>query len=141
MNFVRSYLLLAATTLTFATYPRITEVSTEDGFQKEVVNKERVVVKLYANWCPACRKFATVFNKVASSGSFENKVNFVSINYDNIESIATFKDLIHKESIRTIPTLIYFKQGSALSDEIDFDAYTRTEAEVKLNINRVFDLE
>jgi len=75
---------------------------TEQNFQQQTKNKV-VLVDFWATWCAPCRMMAPVLNDVASDLSGNSKVGKV-----NIEQ---FQSLAQKFRVRSIPTLILFKNG------------------------------
>ena len=75
---------------------------TEQNFTQQTKNKV-VLVDFWATWCAPCRMMAPVLNDVASDLSGNSKVGKV-----NIEQ---FQSLAQKFKVRSIPTLILFKNG------------------------------
>ena len=75
---------------------------TEQNFQQQTKNKV-ILVDFWATWCAPCRMMAPVLNDVASDLSGNSKVGKV-----NIEQ---FQSLAQKFKVRSIPTLILFKNG------------------------------
>lgn len=65
-----------------------------------------LVVDFWATWCGPCRALAPVVEEVASE--YEGKAEIVKCNVDDCEEIAA------QYSIRSIPTLIFFKDGKAV---------------------------
>ncbi len=61
------------------------------------------IVDFWAVWCGPCRAFAPVFEEL--SDEFKGEVKFIKVNVDNATQIA------QKYQIRSIPTLILFKDG------------------------------
>ena len=74
-----------------------------------VVNKTGlpVVVDFWAPWCGPCKMMEPVFEQVTSS--LEPKARFVKLNTEVTQNIAT------QYGIRSIPTLIIFKQGKEVA--------------------------
>ncbi|MBR5240826.1 MAG: thioredoxin [Muribaculaceae bacterium] len=61
------------------------------------------IVDFWAVWCGPCRAFAPIFEEL--SDEFKGEVKFIKVNVDNATQIA------QKYQIRSIPTLILFKDG------------------------------
>jgi putative thioredoxin len=85
------------------------DVSTPD-FEREVLEASKttpVVVDFWAPWCGPCRSLTPILEKVARE--FAGKVKLVKVNSDeNQELSAAF-------NIRSIPNVIAFKDGKAVS--------------------------
>jgi thioredoxin 1 len=75
---------------------------TDKNFQQLTKNK-LVLVDFWASWCAPCRMMAPVLNDVAAELSGNSQVGKV-----NIEE---FQSLAQKYQVRSIPTLILFKNG------------------------------
>ena len=57
----------------------------------------------WATWCGPCRALAPVVDEIASE--YEGKVEVAKCNVDDCDEIAA------QYSIRSIPTLLFFKNG------------------------------
>jgi thioredoxin 1 len=75
---------------------------TDKNFQQLTKNK-LVLVDFWASWCAPCRMMAPVLNDVAAELTGNSQVGKV-----NIEE---FQSLAQKYQVRSIPTLILFKNG------------------------------
>ncbi|WP_186429845.1 co-chaperone YbbN [Clostridium sp. BSD9I1] len=84
----------------------------DDNFKEEVLNSNiPAIVKLYADWCPYCRKFAPVFDKV--SAEYEGKVKFIAMDVDlSPETPKEYK-------VNTIPTVIIFRDGEKVNEYVN----------------------
>jgi len=104
---------------------RIAHVDDED-FPKEVLeSKLPVVVDFSAPWCGPCRMLEPIFAELAEE--FKGKVKFVKVNTDeNSECTA-------KYGIRSIPTVIGFKEGDAVFTSIGF----RSKADLRTQIEKL----
>jgi len=79
---------------------------TDKNFQHQTKNK-LVLVDFWASWCVPCRMMAPVLNEVAdelAGNSLVGKVN-----------IEQFQSLAQKFQVRSIPTLILFKNGKEIN--------------------------
>lgn len=62
-----------------------------------------VLIDCWASWCGPCQQFAPVFEQAATQ--FEPNIRLAKLDTENEQSIAA------QLQIRSIPTLILFKQG------------------------------
>ena len=84
---------------------------TKDNFQKEVLESEiPVLVDFWAGWCGPCKMLSPGVDEVAEEIAGTGKV--VKVNVDE-ES-----DLARQFRVMSIPTLIVFKNGSAVNQSV-----------------------
>jgi thioredoxin 1 len=70
----------------------------------EIINSNTpVLVDFYADWCAPCRMMAPILEQV--SKEMNGKVRVVKVNVDKNS------DAAHKYQIRSIPTMILFRNG------------------------------
>jgi thioredoxin 1 len=76
---------------------------TESEFNEIVNNGHKlVVVDFFAEWCMPCLMMAPIIDELAEKMS---EVKFVKINIDDNNEISG------KYEVRSIPTMIFFKEG------------------------------
>ncbi|MFC0819629.1 thioredoxin [Moraxella marmotae] len=81
--------------------------SNDRQFEQDVIqSKEPVLVDFYADWCPPCQMIAPMLDELAED--YAGKAKIVKINVDQNPEISA------RYGIRSIPTLISFKQGKPL---------------------------
>lgn len=77
---------------------------TDSQFEDEVVKSEKLVmVDFWAEWCGPCKALGPKLEEIAAENSEQVKV--VKINIDEN------KETAQKFGIRSIPTMIIFKEG------------------------------
>tara|TARA_B100001123_G_C14332126_1_gene639573 strand:+ start:180 stop:500 length:321 start_codon:yes stop_codon:yes gene_type:complete len=83
----------------------------EDSFEKEVVNSELpVLIDFWAEWCGPCKEMNPILEEVSSE--MEEKIKVLKINIDENPNIP------NKYGVQSIPTLIIFKKGEAISTKV-----------------------
>jgi len=79
---------------------------TDANFQHQTKNKI-VLVDFWASWCMPCKMMAPILNDVASELSGNTHIGKV-----NIEQ---FQSLAQQHKVRSIPTLVLFKNGKEVN--------------------------
>lgn len=81
---------------------------TDATFDKDVLEAAKpVLVDFYASWCGPCKKLSPVLEQL--SGELQGEVEIVKIDSDdNIDTIRHYE-------IRSLPTLVLFKDGEEVT--------------------------
>ena len=82
-----------------------------DNFDTEISNsKTPVLVDFWAEWCGPCKSLTPILEEI--SDDMSDKIQVVKVNLDENQ------DLAMKYSIRSIPTLLLFKQGQLIDTKV-----------------------
>lgn len=84
---------------------------TNDNFEQEVLqSKIPVMIKFTASWCGPCRVIQPILEEVAKE--VEGKAEIVKLDIDDSSELAA------KFKVKSIPTMIVFKNGEAIKTQI-----------------------
>lgn len=84
---------------------------TSENFEKEVLQSEKpVLVDFWASWCGPCQMLSPIVDGIAEELEGEIKVGKVNVD-EQMELSSQFK-------VMSIPTLIVFKDGKAVSTSV-----------------------
>ena len=84
---------------------------TDENFETEVVKADKpVIVDFWAEWCGPCKMIAPAVHDLAEE--YTGKLNVAKVDIDNSPEIAT------KYGIRSIPALIFFRDGKPVDQVI-----------------------
>ncbi|WP_029057720.1 thioredoxin [Stappia stellulata] len=88
-----------------------TAVVTDESFEDDVLKASGpVVVDFWAEWCGPCKMIAPALEEI--SDEMGEAVTITKLNIDENQNIAM------KYGVRSIPTLIMFKDGEPISTQI-----------------------
>jgi thioredoxin 1 len=92
--------------------------TTDSNFEADVVNATRpVLLDFWAEWCGPCKMIAPILDTIADD--YGDRLKIVKINIDENPQTAP------KFNIRSIPTLLLFKDGSVAAQQVG--AVSRTQ--------------
>jgi len=88
-----------------------TTKATDGTFEQEVLKSETpVLVDFWAEWCGPCRMIGPALEDI--SGEMQGKLKVVKVNIDENPMAPT------KYGVRSIPTLLMFKNGQVAATKI-----------------------
>ena len=83
----------------------------DDSFEQDVLKSGApVLVDYWAEWCGPCKMIAPLLEEAAKD--YAGKLTIAKVNVDNNQGTAA------KFGIRGIPTLMLFKNGSAVATKV-----------------------
>ena len=97
---------------------------TDQNFKKEVMESSKpVVVDFWAPWCGPCKAIGPMLENLA--GSYGDQVHFTKCNVDDNPVTPG------KFGIKSIPTLIFFKDGKVMEQITGMVASGKVEDTIK----------
>lgn len=84
---------------------------TFDTFEKNIKNKESMIVEVVQDGCSHCEAFEPTF----SSFMKENNLKYVKLNLTHV-SDSNYEELSQKYGVTGTPTVLFFKDGKELSE-------------------------
>ncbi len=83
----------------------------ENEFENQVLKSTLpVIVDFWAEWCGPCKMLTPILEEL--SDELKDEINIIKVNLDENQELAM------KYSIRSIPTLLLFKEGDLLDTKI-----------------------
>jgi len=98
----------------------------KEGFDKALEQGSPMLIDFWASWCGPCKALAPVVEKLA--GKFEGRVTVGKVDVDEEQ------DLAARYKIRSVPTLILFKDGEEAARSIGVQTQGDLEQFVEENI-------
>ena len=86
-------------------------INSEEQFE-EIIKEGVTMIDFYANWCGPCKMLAPFIEEIANE--YDGKAKICKVDVDNVETLA------YKYNVRSIPTLMYFKDGKLMDVNVGF---------------------
>ena len=104
----------------------ILEINDENFEDKVLKTKDIVVCDFWAEWCGPCKQITPILQELAEE--FNGKVKIAKINIDSNPDIPT------KYNIMSIPTLLLFKNGELISNQVGLQEKSTLSNWIKENL-------
>jgi len=102
-------------------------VATDDNFEVEVLKSDKpVLIDFWAPWCGPCKAIGPIVEELALQ--LKDSVKMMKLNVDESQKTAV------NYGVRSIPTLILFKDGKVLDTLVGLVPKDKLEAFVKKGI-------
>ncbi len=102
---------------------KVSEI-TDDNFEREVLQSDKpALVDFWAAWCAPCRAIAPLVEQLADA--YTGKVKFAKLDIDANPKVPT------QFEIRSIPTLLLFKEGRVVGQVVGAVPKAKIEELVK----------
>lgn len=84
---------------------------TDDNFQESILkNKKLILIDFWAEWCNPCKIISPILDEIAKE--YYDKICIMKLNVEKNSTIPS------KYNIRSIPTLLLFKNGNLIDKKI-----------------------
>ena len=94
----------------------VTQVE-ESSFETLLASEKLVVVDFTAKWCGPCRKISPFMEEIAQN--YQDSVEVVKVDIDKSKSLAK------KYGIRSIPAVLFFRNGDVLETIVGVQPYEK----------------
>ena len=102
-------------------------VATDGNFEGEVLKSDKpVLIDFWAPWCGPCKAIGPLVEEIAAQ--YQDKIKVMKLNVDDSQKSAV------AYGVRSIPTLIIFKNGKVLDTLIGLAPKDKLEAFIKKSL-------
>ncbi len=103
------------------TFMKAMEINREQ-FEQMVNGEKAILIDFWAPWCGYCRRLGPAYEKIAEEYNGGGLLTVGKVNIDEE------KELAEKEKIEVIPTLVLYKNGTAVDSIVAPESKAMIEA-------------
>ncbi|HSC46687.1 MAG TPA: thioredoxin TrxA [Gammaproteobacteria bacterium] len=101
--------------------------TSDANFENDVLKSSLpVLVDYWAEWCGPCKMIAPILDEIA--GDYQGKLRIAKVNVDENQQVT------QKYGIRSIPTLMLFKDGNVQAQKVGAMSKSQLAAFIETNI-------
>lgn len=105
---------------------KVVEVTDQDFDEQVIKGKGLILVDFWAEWCGPCRMVAPILEELAVE--YKEQVTVAKLNVDENRQTAT------RFGIRSIPTILFFKDGAQVEQVIGAMPKSAIKAKVQQHL-------
>ncbi len=100
---------------------------TDDNFDEEVSSSSTpVLVDYWATWCGPCKMVGPIVEEIASE--YEGRLKVGKLDVDSNQALAA------KQNVMSIPTLLIFKEGEVVAQQVGALSKTQLTEFIETNL-------
>ena len=101
--------------------------TSDANFENDVLKSSvPVLVDYWAEWCGPCKMIAPILDEIA--GDYQGKLKIAKVNVDENQQVT------QKYGIRSIPTLMMFKDGNVQAQKVGAMSKSQLAAFIESNL-------
>ena len=101
--------------------------TSDANFENDVLKSSvPVLVDYWAEWCGPCKMIAPILDEIA--GDYQGKLKIAKVNVDENQQVT------QKYGIRSIPTLMMFKDGNVQAQKVGAMSKSQLAAFIETNL-------
>lgn len=111
----------------------VVEIENAAEFKKFVSEKNKLVVKFFAQWCGVCQKVEHPYKEISNESCYKG-ITFAAVNIDAHQDLAT------QNNISGLPTFVYFENGIKKNESVGVQAMHTFKEDFRKELNKTFSI-